>query len=464
MNAMKRLLLVVQFLMLTGFAVGIHEVEAQEQKIYVIEITNEVDLGLPPYVRRVLDEARDNHGAAIVLHVNTFGGRVDVATELKDAILNSKIPVLAYVDKRAISAGALITLCASKIAMAPGGTIGAATPVHGTGEKASEKVVSYMRSEMRATAEHNKRDPKIAEAMVDEDLMLADSALKKKGQLLTLTTEEALKVGYCDIEASSLEEALALFGYENPAIMRIDMNWGESLVRFFTSPVMNSILIMLGLGGLFYGIKTGHLGTVTVVGVAAMGLFFGAQYLADLTSLIEVALFIIGIGLIAMEIFVIPGFGIAGILGAVLIVASLFLALIGNFDLVSMDSVAVPLYTLAASFVGLAILVGLMIHYLPGSGAFNKFVLNTSSGSSSAGLVAAPVLVLHDLVGIEGQSLTTLRPAGMAVIGDERFDVITEGEFISAGERVKVVRVEGRKIIVRRVIAAESPVGERQSA
>jgi membrane-bound serine protease (ClpP class) len=224
MNAMKRLLLVVQFLMLTGFAAGIHELEAQEQKVYVIEITNEVDLGLPPYVRRVLDEARQHDGAAVVLHVNTFGGRVDVATELKDAILNSKIPVLAYVDKRAISAGALITLCASKIAMAPGGTIGAATPVYGSGEKASEKVVSYMRSEMRATAEHNKRDPKIAEAMVDEDLILADSMLKKKGQLLTLTTEEALKVGYCDIEASSLEEALALFGYENPAIIRSDMN------------------------------------------------------------------------------------------------------------------------------------------------------------------------------------------------------------------------------------------------
>jgi membrane-bound serine protease (ClpP class) len=215
---------------------------------------------------------------------------------------------------------------------------------------------------------------------------------------------------------------------------------------------------------LFYGIKTGHLGTVTAVGVVAMGLFFGAQYLADLSSLIEVAMFIIGIGLIALEIFVIPGFGIAGILGAVMIVASLFLALIGNFDLVSMDSVAVPLYTLAASFVGLGILVGLMIHYLPGSGAFNKFVLNTSASSSSAGLVEGSVTVLHDLVGIDGQALTTLRPAGMAVIGNERFDVITEGEFISAGERVKVVRVEGRKIIVRRVIAAESPVQEIQSA
>lgn len=421
--------------------------DAQGKRVFVVEITGEVDLGMPAYVRRVITEAHEQRAAAVVLHVNTFGGRVDVAADVKDAILDSKIPVVAYVDKRAISAGAFITLAAGKIAMAPGSTIGAATPVYSDGQKASEKVVSYMRSEMRATAERNGRDPKIAEAMVDETLSISDSTLKQSGQLLTLTAEEAQRVGYCDQIAPTLEEAVAKLGFPRAEIVHTGFAWGETLVRFLTQPIMSSILIMLGLGGLFFSVKTGHFSALTAVGILSISLFFGAQFMADMATFVEVLMFVAGLALIIAEIFVIPGFGIAGVAGVLLLIASLFLSLVNSFDLMSSESLAAPLYTLAASFVGLAILIGLMVKYLPSSSMFSRMVLNTEQGAA-AGFVSAPNY--GRLLGFDGHSITTLRPAGMALIDHERYDVITEGEFIPAGEKVKVVRVEGRKIVVGR--------------
>lgn len=434
------------------FGLLLGTVQAQT-KVYVVEIAGEVDLGLGPYVERVVADASANPSSVILLNVNTFGGRVDVATQIKDAIIDASVPTIAFVDKRAISAGALITLSADKIAMAPGGSIGAATPVSGgTGEKASEKVVSYMRGEMRATAEQAGRDPQIAEAMVDEDITLADSALNSKGKLLTLTTEEALRVGYCDAEAQTMEEALSAFGYDDVAIIKTDMNWAEGLVRVLTAPFFSSLLIMLGLGGLFYTVKTGHFGTVSIIGVSAIVLFFGSQYLVDLANMLEIVMFVVGIILIVVEVFVIPGFGVAGVSGILLIVASLFLSLIGSFDLLA-DSITGPLYTLAGAFVGLGGLIWLMVKYLPNSSAFQRFVLYGEVVGSPKEL--AMENSLQGLLGVSGVALTTLRPAGIATIGTERVDVVSEGEFIRAGEAVTVVHVEGRKVVVRREFGDE---------
>jgi membrane-bound serine protease (ClpP class) len=435
-------------------ALCVSDASAQQGAVYVIEITGEVDQGLPPYVRRIFAEAEEAHAAAVAIRVNTFGGRVDVATEVRDIILNSKLPTIAYVDKRAISAGALITLSADSIAMAPGGTIGAATPVHENGEKASEKVVSYMRSEMRATAEQNGRDPAVAEAMVDEALTLGDSSLKLPGQLLTLTTTEAIGVDYCDAEAASLSDALARFGFGNREVVTTSLTWSENLVAFLTSPMMSSVLIMLGLGGLFYGIKTGHFGAVASIGLGSLTLFFGAQYLAELANFVEILMFLAGIVLLAIEVFVIPGFGVVGILGIVMMLASLFLALGGSFSPMTYESLTIPLYTLAASFVGLAIMIGLMVRYLPTSSAFSHLVLQAPPPALATNRELATV---RELLGSEGRALTTLRPAGVALLRDERCDVITDGEYIAAGEPVRVVRVEGRKVVVRR---SDSPALE----
>ncbi|MGE3800741.1 MAG: nodulation protein NfeD [Candidatus Kapaibacterium sp.] len=435
---------VAAFLVLTSF----RPLQAQTS-VYVIEISGEVDLGLGPYVERIIQEANEDPSAVVLLHVNTFGGRVDVATEIKDAILASTSPTIAFVDRRAISAGALITLSAEKIAMAPGGSIGAATPVYGSGEKASEKVVSYMRGEMRSTAEKNGRDPMIAEAMVDEEVTLSDTTIKKTGKLLTLTSEEAHAIGYCDTIVGSVEDALAAFGYRDVVMKNDGMNWAEFLVRHLTSPFISSILIMLGMGGLFYAIKTGHLGTISIIGVSSLVLFFSAQYLVDLADAIEIALFVLGVILLFVEIFVIPGFGIAGISGILLMVSSLFLALIGNIDGVAFDNLSAPLYTLAGSFVGFGLIAWMMVKFLPNSSMFRRFALFGESVGSGDGLTGPS---LQDvLLGEFGSAVTTLRPAGVAMVNGEQYDVVSDGEFITAGEPIQVVYIEGRKIVVRRV-------------
>jgi membrane-bound serine protease (ClpP class) len=262
-----------------------------------------------------------------------------------------------------------------------------------------------------------------------------------------MTTMEAEHAGYCDVVAATMSEAIEKLGYRNAEVIQTDLSAGESLVGILTSPVMNAILIVLGLAGVFYGVKTGHPGSISLMGLFAIAVFFGAQSLARLSGAIEIVMFIAGLGLIALEVFVVPGFGLPGIAGGFLVVASLFLSLVGDLSLVTYDSLAVPLYTLAAALVGVTVLFALMLHYLPSSPMFDKFVLKGGEGGSTP-FLGNPEL--SQLLGKGGEALTTLRPAGMALIGTGRFDVIAQGEFIRAGEPVEVVRVEGRKIVVRR--------------
>ncbi|MEO5930206.1 MAG: NfeD family protein [Candidatus Kapaibacterium sp.] len=419
----------------------------QSGGVYVLEISGDVDLGMAHYARRVFADAAEHHARAIVLHINTFGGRIDVATEIRDAALASSVPVIAYVDRRAISAGAMIALSARKIVMAPGGSIGAATPVYSNGERASEKVVSYMRGEMRSTAERNGRNPQLAEAMVDENLSIDDSTLKKSGELLTMTTDEAARVGYCDLVAPTLNEALAKLGYGSAPVIQTGSAWGETLVNVLTHPAINALLIMLGLGGIFFTIKTGHPSVISGIGLFAIALFFGAQYVADLATYVEVLIFVAGVLLLMLEIFVIPGFGVVGVLGILLIFGGLFLALVGGFNGISYQSLAVPLYTMIASLLGLFILIALMIKYLPASRTFSRFVLVSPATSSDAILAGVDY---QRLVGHTGAALTTLRPSGVAQLDGDRFDVVSDGSFIQAGESVRVVKVTGRNIVVRR--------------
>lgn len=415
--------------------------------VYVIHISGEVDAAMAGYVGRAIDEARQAGARAIVFEINTFGGRVDAATEIRDTILHSSIPTLAWVNPRAISAGALIALACEKIVMAPGALMGATTPVDGRGVRASEKIVSYMRAEMRATAERRGRNPNIAEAMVDEKSNTGDSILGEAGRLVTLSTTQAMKLGYGDAEATTIDDALRNVGFESGPIVETDLVWGELLIRILTLPIVSAFLIMFGLAGIFYTVKSGHVSAFSGIGVMSIALFFGAQFVSDLATYVEIVMFAAGVILLIAEIFVIPGFGVAGISGILLIVGSLFLALVGSIDLLSSERLTSALYTLAGSFVGLALLGWGMIRYLPRSSAFDKVVLWTTQ-SASDGYVSSPNDI--GLLGLTGVSVTTLRPAGVATLGDIRYDVITEGEFIPAGEELHVVRVEGRRIVVRR--------------
>ncbi len=439
MDTMKNLIVTALIVLLPALCFS-------QQKVHVISITGEVDPAMSAYVDREVEAATDDH-AIIVLHVNTFGGRLDVATHIRDAILNSKSPkTIAFIDKRAISAGALIALSAQEIIMAPGSTFGAATPIYETGEKASEKVISYMRAEMRSTAELNHRNPDVAAAMVDEQLGLDSSSglTLSQGKLLTLTNASAKKVGYCDSEATSIKEALAIVGINNPIISESTQVFSDEIIRLLTLPMVSSILILIGLAGIFYTIKTGHFGWITIAAAGSLVLFFSAQYITQIAPAIAIILFLLGIFLFFIELTPVPSFGIAAILGVSGIFLGLFLALAGDLKTLTPDRLKTTTETLAISLGGLVVAIILIFKYAPGWPWMKKFVHHTVSSDKSA----IPEY-RKALLGKFGTALTPLRPAGTILIDDNRIDVVTNGEFILPGTGVEVVGVVSSKVIVK---------------
>lgn len=417
------------------------------KRVFVIDISGEIDLGLAPYVERIVKEAETDGLHAIVLKVNTFGGRVDAATRIKDAILRSKVLTIAFVNNRAISAGALITISAQKIAMAPGSSIGATTVVDQSGQVATEKYQSYMRSEMRSTAERNKRRPNIAEAMVDQRVALKDlPELDDSTKLLTLTTEEAFKYGYCDFISDDLMKVLEHFGIDNPEIIYTNTNWAEDVVRFLSNPIISGILIMIGMVGLFTEVKTPGWGLPGTAGIIALTLFFGTNYILQLANIWEILIFVIGLGLLLVEIFYIPGFGFLGVIGILMMFGSMFFGLLSDLPIITGDDISAAIFQLALSVVFGVIFIFVLSKYLPKSAVWNRLILFQEE-KIQEGFISNPDLSY--LFGKEGRAITQLRPAGIALIENKRVDVVTEGEYISADSQIVVLKVEGSKVIVR---------------
>jgi membrane-bound serine protease (ClpP class) len=298
--------------------------------VYVVPIEGIIDLGLAPFVERVLEEAAVEKAAAVVLDINTFGGRVDAAVQIRDALLRSPLHTVAFVDKRAISAGALIALATRTIAMAEGATVGAATPVQiGEGETkpTSEKTVSYMRKEFRATAEARQRPPLVAEAMVDADVEIP--GLIAKGKLLTLTTAEALQHRVADFKADALQDVLRHLDLAGATVRRTSPTAAEHVVRFLTHPVLSSVLMTIGILGIIVELRTPGFGLPGLIGVGSLAAFFWGHWLARLAGWEELLLVATGLVLLGIEIFVTPGFGVTGLLGILALVAGLALSTVG---------------------------------------------------------------------------------------------------------------------------------------
>ncbi|MEJ5350290.1 MAG: NfeD family protein [Melioribacteraceae bacterium] len=433
---MKR---IIFLLIIFGFIKNI-----SAQKIYYGVIEGEIDLGIAPYVRRVITEAEKNSAEAVIFRINTFGGRVDAATQIKDAILNSKVKTIAFIDKRAISAGALIALSCNKIAMVPGASIGASTVVDQSGQKQSEKYQSFMRSEMRATAEKNGRRTDIAQGMVDEKIVVPDLQ-DDSTKLITLTSEEAYKFKMADTIVTSIEEVKNAFGYKNAELISVTTNWAEDFVRFLNNPIVSSLLIMLGLIGLYTEIKTPGWGLPGTLGLICLALFFGSGYILKLASMLEIIIFFLGFILLMIEIFVIPGFGIFGILGIILMIAGLFLGLISDLPIIDMNLVSFAVIQLAATFLATGFVIALLIKFLPKTTLFNKLILQEKVQEKSGYAVKEKFI---DLIGKEGIALTDLRPSGTALIDGKRIDVVTEGDYVTRNSSIVVKNVEGSKIVV----------------
>lgn len=417
---------------------------AQEVRVVRIPVTGTIEMGLAPFVGRALEEAAANEVAAVVLDLNTPGGRVDAAEQIVDAIRNSKVPVYAWVNPRAFSAGALIALAARAIYMRRGAVIGAATPVTGQGEKAPEKIVAAMRSEFRALAEERGIDPLLAEGMVDESIDIP--GVKPAGKLLSLSTGEAIELGFAADEAESLDALLESVGLEDAVVVSASPNWAEQMVRFLTNPLVQPLLLSLGMLGLIFEIKSGAFGLGGLLSLGALGLFFGSNLLLGLAGWEEVLLLGLGLIAIGVEVFVLPGFGIAGILGMTLVGASVLLALVGNLPTMA-DFLQAGAVLAASLLVTAAVLFG-WIRHLPTSQRWSGLFLRDSTNAAEGFVSALP---RRELIGREGRATSDLRPAGTANFEGERLDVITEGEFVKAGTQVRIIQSDGYRLVVRAV-------------
>jgi len=427
----------------------LHQTEVLAQTVYHVDMKLEgmIDPGVSAFVERVIEDAEANEVDAIVFEIDTFGGRVDAATVIRDAILDSEALTIAFVNKRAISAGALISLACDKIVMAQAGTMGATTPVDGSGTKASDKVTSYMRAEMRATAESTGRDAKIAEAMVDERVDIPGLSAEA-GRPATLTTEQSLNYEMADETAESLRDVLSIYDLGEAEIVPIELNWAEHVVRLLTHPAVTSILLAVAMFGLIAEVRTPGWGLGGTLALVALGIFFGSHLVIKLAEWQELAIFVVGLGLLLVEVIVIPGFGIAGLAGVGLMLGSLVVTQLGDFQLWNVDEIAAVIVRLSASMVGAFVLSLVMLRSLPRMASFNRLVLETETRASE-GYVSSS-RAENELLGKEGVTVSELRPAGIALIDGRRTDVVTDGEFVAVGQAVEVVEVSGNRVVVRR--------------
>lgn len=440
---MKKLsgsVLLIAALVSTGPETVHAQASATSPVVYRIPVTGVVEMGLAPFISRSLAEAAAAGAHAAVLDIDTPGGRVDAAQQISDAIADAELPVHAYVNRRALSAGALIALATNEIHMRPGSTLGAATPVTGEGQKASEKIVSAMRSEFRALAEARGLDPRIAEAMVDEEIEIP--GVVERGKLLTLSTDDAERLGFAT-EVSDWDALLARIGAPGAAVVMTSPNWAERVVRFLTHPLVSPFLLSLGFLGLLIEIKTPAFGLAGLAGLGSLGLFFGSHLLVGLAGWEVVILLGVGAILLLVEAVVLPGFGVAGILGAVAIVVSIFLSLIGNLPTVT--DLLLAMYVLGFAVILVGVTSWQLLKWLPQDHRAQNLLHRTSMQRD---LGYTSNIRRDDLLGLEGIAVTDLRPAGTARFGTESVDVVSAGPWVEAGTPVRIVRAEGYRQVV----------------
>jgi membrane-bound serine protease (ClpP class) len=396
--------------------------------VVVIPIHGTVDDGMAHLVARAVAEANADNARAIVLDVNSGGGLVSSALDIRDALFSAKMPVYAYVSARAYSAAALITLCAQRIVVGPGASIGAAEPI-----PYSDKMVSALRGEFESTAIRSRHDAKLAGSMVDKDMELPQ--YKSPGKVLTLNSEDAVSSHVAIGAATTLEGALEQFHLGGVSQTVAQYSFGESLARFATDPTVSGLLLTIGMLGLLIEMQTLH-GIAGAIGVLALVLFFGTHIYAGFSNGLVVVLALVGILGIIFELHVVPGHGLPGILGGVALVAAVILAF-------GIPFMAVAIETVATALVVTVVIFALLVRAMPQNAWMRRITLTAFQGSD---YVASRDFT--DLRGQSGTAASYLRPAGVASIDGRRVDVLTEGGFIAAGTPIRVTRVEGARVFV----------------
>ena len=444
------------------------EDKTSEKVIFKFDIKENISPGVWRKTKQAFDEAKEKKASAFLIHMNTYGGTVLDADSIRTKILNSPIPVYVFIDNNAASAGSLISIACDSIYMRKGASIGAATVVNATGQKMPDKYQSYMRSIMRSTAESHGRDtiitgqdttykwirnPKIAEAMVDESIFIP--GIIDTGKILTFTPTEAIKYGFCEGTAEDIPQVLQHIGINNYKIVSYKPSFLEKVIDFLINPVVSGILIMLMIGGLYFEFQSPGIGFPIAIALLAAVAYFAPLYLEGLAEHWEIMIFIAGLILIALEIFVIPGFGIAGISGLILVFAGLLLSLLQNVNLdfqwVKPDKIFTALTTVTVSlFSGfiISLIFGKKI-FTSNSGAFKNFSLHDIQDKEKGFISVNPNLKY--LNGKTGEAYTVLRPSGKVIIEGKIYDAVSNWGMIEKGEKIKVVKVETMQLYVETI-------------
>jgi membrane-bound serine protease (ClpP class) len=446
MNTIKNILLSFSFLFIVTPSIS------QKTKVMVMEIKSEIDPRVTRYVDLALNYATKTEADIVLIEMDTYGGILTDAKDIVDKIMSFKKPVWVFINADAASAGALISIACDSIYMAPGASIGAATVVDGSGERAPDKYQSYMRSIMRSTAEENKRNPTIAEGMVDERVEI--DSVKKEGQVITFSTLEAMRYGYCEGKVESLEEILKKNKITNYEIDRFELSSADRIISIFLNPFISGVLILIILGGIYFEMQTPGLGFAGFAALVALILYLVPYYLNGLAENWEILAFFLGLGLIAVEIFVLPGFGVAGISGIIVTVGSLVLIMLNNeafdFEFVRMNDILRALAAASAGLLGAMILFFVGGSRLPDTKFYKRIAL-TDTQDSARGYTAN--FHTQVLTGKKGVTQTVLRPSGKVVIDGNIYDAYTRGEYIDKGSPVEVVNVAGSTLQVKQIAA-----------
>jgi membrane-bound serine protease (ClpP class) len=459
--------IVLSVLYLAGYAAcpAAEKDSLAKSRVFVFDMKRPVDKGLWRITQKAFEQSESWGADLVIIRMNTYGGLVDMADSIRTKILYYPVPVWVFIDNNAASAGSLISIACDSIFMRPGANIGAATVVNQTGEVVPDKYQSYMRATMRSTAEAHGRDtlvtgtdtvfewrrnPQIAEAMVDPSIYIA--GLIDTGKVLTMTTQEAIKWKYCEGEAESVADLLKKQGISNPELKEYRLSRYEKFMAFLLSPAVQGILILLIIGGIYFELQSPGIGFPLILAIAGAMFYFAPLYIDGLAEHWEILVFIAGIILLLVEIFVIPGFGVAGISGIVLMVSGLALGLLGN---VKFDFTGISVFDIFKSF---AFVIFFVFTALVGSiwisgkvltkGPLSQLALQRSQEKSD-GFTSAPAEILS-LTGQHGVAYSMLRPSGKVMIDGRIYDAVAETSWIEKGEPVEVVRQEAMQIYVKK--------------
>ncbi|MEP2275811.1 MAG: NfeD family protein [Reichenbachiella sp.] len=416
--------------------------------VFILKLDADIDPRTNRYTELALEEAREQNADYAIIEMDTYGGALNDADDIRTRVLEFEKPIYVYINKDAASAGALISIACDSIYMAKGASIGAATVVTQDGAAAPDKYQSYMRSIMRSTAEANGRDPKIAEAMVDQDVEV--DSISTEGKVITFSTSEAIKHGFCEAQVSGIEDIMSRSGVEDYDTFEYELTTSDKIIDIFINPFVSGILILIILGGIYFELQTPGVGFPILAALIAIILYFTPYYLNGLAENWEIIIFFLGVVLLALEIFVIPGFGVAGVSGITMMVTSLILVMLNN-DYFDFSFVPTGNLTTAVLVTFLGLIGSFIVMFIGGvrlteSGLFKRIALETTL-DKSAGYTSN--FKKETLMGKTGVAFTILRPSGKVEIDHEIYDAYTRGSYIEQGAKIEVIGEEGTSLKVK---------------